>query len=337
MDATLTERWLEGFVEVVPMVDEASLTLARELVRELGARQGLPELVVQKLALVVTELGRNQLRHARLGRIGVRGLTREGTKGLEVAAVDRGDGIADPFTAFGGRPRTAGSLGVGLASVRAAVDELDVDLRLGAGTCLYARKYAAPLARRREVGLVVRPAADERVAGDDAAFFREGARLRLVVADGVGHGLPARTAAATAVDVLRGADAVDRTLHDVDDRLQGTRGCAIAVVDLDEVTGTARMSGVGNVEVHQVRAGGTTRLTGRPGVLGQRGRRLRVDVEELVLDPRDVLVVFSDGLSGRTELQRRDPLVQEHPVLVAHKLLEEFGRGHDDVTILVAR
>ncbi|MBK7399249.1 MAG: SpoIIE family protein phosphatase [Myxococcales bacterium] len=335
MDATLSERWLEGFAEVVPMVDEASLTLARDLVRRVG--HGMPEAMVERLTLVVSELGRNQLRHARLGRIGVRPLVREKTVGLEVAAVDRGDGIADPATAFAGKLRSSGSLGVGLASVRRGVDELDVDLRLGAGTCIYGRKFASPLARRREIGLIVRPAEHERVAGDDATFLREDGRLRLVVADGVGHGMHARTAASTAVDALRVAGVTDAILLDLDHRLHDSRGCAIAVVDIDEGARTARMSGVGNVEVHHVKLDGTTRLTGRPGSLGQRGRKLRVHVEDLSLDSRDVLFVFSDGLLSRTALTRRDPAVHEHPILVAQKLLQEFGRKNDDATVLVAR
>lgn len=335
MDATLTERWLEGFTEVVPMLDEASLTLARDLVRRVG--RGMPEPMVERLALVVSELGRNQLRHARVGRIGVRALVREKTVGLEMAAVDRGDGIADPTTAFAGKLRSTGSLGVGLASVRSGVDELDVDVRLGVGTCIYARKFASPLARRREVGLIVRPAEHEKVAGDDAMFLREGERLRLVVADGVGHGMHARSAAATAVDALRGAVATDVALLDLDPRLHDSRGCAIAVVDIDEGARTARMSGVGNVEVHHVKLDGTTRLMGRPGSLGQRGRKLRVHVEDLSLDPRDVVVVFSDGLLSRTALARRDPTVHEHPIVVAQKLLQEFGRKNDDATVLVAR
>ncbi|MBL8715850.1 MAG: SpoIIE family protein phosphatase [Myxococcales bacterium] len=336
MDATLTERWLEGFADIVPMLDEASLTLARDLVRRVA--QGMPEAMVERLTLVVSELGRNQLRHARYGRIGVRPLLRENTLGIEVAAVDRGDGIADPATAFAGKPRSSGSLGVGLASVRGGVDELDVDVRIGVGTCLYARKFASPLARRREVGVIVRPAEHETVAGDDAMFLREGERLRLVVADGVGHGVHARAAAATAVDALRGVGATtDVALLEVDHRLHDSRGCAIAVVDVDEGARTARMSGVGNVEVHHVKADGTTRLAGRPGSLGQRGRKLRVHVEDLSLDPRDVVLVFTDGLLSRTTLTRRDPLVHEHPILVAQKLLQEFGRKNDDATVLVAR
>src|SRR5690348_18021281 len=42
-----------------------------------------------------SELGQNQIRHARFGSLGVRDIERGGIRGIEIVAADRGEGIDD--------------------------------------------------------------------------------------------------------------------------------------------------------------------------------------------------------------------------------------------------
>src|SRR5215208_321253 len=99
MDPLLNELWLRG-LDPVPVIDEASLSLVRSDVRTSGKAIGLPDKSIEAMAIVATELGHNQLRHARSGRMGVRVVERDGIAGLEVVAADRGAGIAEPLQAL---------------------------------------------------------------------------------------------------------------------------------------------------------------------------------------------------------------------------------------------
>src|SRR5438093_130152 len=77
--------------------------------------------------------------------------------------------------------------------------EVDFDVRIDEGTCVAARVFAAPVPRS-EVAVIGRPCSGETTSGDDAGFVRgDGGALLLFAVDGLGHGPPAREAAARAV------------------------------------------------------------------------------------------------------------------------------------------
>ena len=50
-----------------------------------------------------------------------------------------------------------------------------------------------------------------------------------------------------------------------------------------------------------------------------------------------LLLVHTDGLVSRWDLDRYPGLVQRHPSLVAGVLFRDFNRGRDDVTVVAAR
>ena len=50
-----------------------------------------------------------------------------------------------------------------------------------------------------------------------------------------------------------------------------------------------------------------------------------------------LLILHSDGLEGRWQLDRYPGLVALHPALISGVLVRDFTRGRDDVTVLSAR
>ncbi len=344
MDALLTDRWLDGsgFLSVV---DDASVAVAREAVREAASERGFSAVAIGELAIVVSELATNQIRHARSGRIALRSIARDGVAGLEILAVDRGPGIEDPTEALRGEPRITGSLGTGLSSVLRMTDEVDFDVRLREGTCVAARKFVEPVRRRREVAIFGRPFEDESRSGDDALVLRDDHRLLVAVADGLGHGAAAREASSGAISVLRatGAERVARDPGAVFDEshraLEGTRGTVLSIAAIDEEASELTHAAIGNVVTHVVGVDGSRAFGGPSFVLGMRGAQVlgRARPEHHPLRARDVVILFSDGLSSRARLERGDDVLHDHPLLIAHRLVRAFGRETDDVTVAVAR
>lgn len=49
----------------------------------------------------------------------------------------------------------------------------------------------------------------------------------------------------------------------------------------------------------------------------------------------NLLIMFSDGLQSRWNLQTYPGLVHRHPAVIAAILHRDFCRGRDDVTVLV--
>jgi anti-sigma regulatory factor (Ser/Thr protein kinase) len=346
VEALLTDEWLpEPESQAIPILDEASLSLVRERVRELGAAESVSPDVVARAVLVASELGRNQLRHAERGRIAVRGIRRAVAGepaprcGLEIVAADGGAGIADVVTALRGVPRVSGSLGVGLAAMRENASEVDFDIRAREGTCIWARVFDRDMPRGIEVAVLGRALVGERVSGDHALFWREGARLTLAVCDGLGHGPPARDASGAAVRALRSGTgkAPLELLEDCHEALGSTRGAVMAIARIDPAAALVEVASAGNVSVDLVAPRSTRRFGGTSAVLGDPRASFRARAETKALERLDVLVMCTDGVRTRLSLEGDLELLREHPVVIAASVVDRFSRDDDDVLVLVAR
>lgn len=338
MGALLIDGWLHG-LDAFPTIDGASVSLARETARAVAADVGLAKEIGEAAALVASELANNQLAHARLGQIAVRPLHRAGVYGVEVVAADRGPGIADPSRALAGAGPSERSLGAGLSIARRTADELDLDVRAGEGTCVRARFFGRETPRRREVAILGRPAVDEAVSGDGAAFVRTEDALLVAVVDGLGHGPLAQDASVAAVDaVLANAyESLTAILDACHAALASTRGAVVTLIRVDERTGRLEHVSVGNVVARVERRTGSQSFVGTSFVLGSPGPRRPPRVEHADLGPGDVLLVFTDGFVTRTSLADDPELLHEPAVTIAQRVMDRFARDNDDATVLVAK
>lgn len=316
---------------LIPILDEASLSEARAQVRALDVDAAL----VDRALLIVSELGRNQLRHARDGSIESRAVD----GGIEVVATDSGPGIGDFAGSLDAAPRETGSLGVGFGSVRRLASSLDVDVRLGEGTLVRARVHVPDAPRRREVGIYGRAIAGERRSGDHAAFFRDRDLLMLAVCDGLGHGEPARIAADAAVASFRAGASREpaAVIEDCHAALGATRGAVMAVARIDETTGAMTLASAGNVDVQATAFRRLRRFGGSSAVVGGRPGPLKVRTETVPLLADDVVIVTTDGITSKAIIEDDPLLLRAHPAAIAQRILERFARPNDDALVLVAR
>jgi anti-sigma regulatory factor (Ser/Thr protein kinase) len=338
VEALLIHDWMRGFAPI-PILDEASVSVARDAVRRAGSEAGLPVEPVASLVTATSELAHNQLAHARRGAVAVRPISRDGTAGLEVVAADRGPGIADPAAALEGRTRAPRGLGAGVGAVRRLCSELDIDVRLGEGSCLRARVFAEPVRRRREVAIFGRPHPGESTSGDHASFVRTGEGLWMVVVDGLGHGGPAREASDLAIATLLGGSPTDPRafIEACHNSLRSTRGAVIGAMLLEEDKGEADVRIVGNVDVRLLSPKGSRCIGGSSLVVGSPQRLGRVGGERCTVDPRDAIVMSTDGIVRRGRDEHEPSLLFDHPVVLAQHLVQHHARSNDDVLVLVAR
>jgi len=323
--------------EVVLIDDQASISLVRQSIRRLGSEAGIAADRYEALSAAASELGHNQLAHGRRGSMAVSAISREGVAGLEVVAFDEGPGIKDPTAALRGELRRTGSLGVGLSAAYRLCDEMDFDVRVGEGTHVAARKFATPLPRS-EVAVFGRPIEGENESGDDAAFVRSRHALLVALADGLGHGSEAREASARAMATVRANAKGDPAalLGSCDQALRGTRGAVMAIVRFDRSAHTVTHAGAGNINTHLYRPRATRRFGSVSCVLGARGPSPRLMAETEPLEQRALLVMFSDGISARTDLSEDLELLRQPPLVIAHQVVVRHGRNTDDALVLVA-
>jgi anti-sigma regulatory factor (Ser/Thr protein kinase) len=339
--------------------DPSSISFARRGISEVAHNVGFHEPVLGKLAIIVTECATNQLKHAQRGELLARPVVRAGlasagsvppqSYGIELLAIDSGPGIRDLHACFVDGYTTAGSPGNGMGAIQRLSDELDIWSAPDLGTLLrivvWADAGAAAVDNQASVsyGAVNLPLQGETLCGDAWTCGYVDGEFVVLVADGLGHGPLANTAALAATETFAqlGASNVVRIVEATHVALRPTRGAALGVASIpafdaaDGAPGTARFCGVGNIAASVWTPSGHRHLVSHAGIVGHQMRKAQ---EFQVGWPRDgLLILHSDGLGTRWDLSRYPGLTQRHPTLIAAALYRDFARGRDDVTVFVAR
>lgn len=323
--------------QVVLVDDPSRVGEARRVAAAVAAPSGFDEEAQGRLALIVTELATNLLKHAGGGMLVVRALRRGG---VEVLAIDRGPGIPDVGASLEDGVSTVRTAGNGLGAIRRLASAFDIYSRRPGGTVVLARagtgtgtEGPGPLA----VGALCIPHPGEQVAGDgwDARETPEGCRV--MVADGLGHGPLAREAALSALTVFRtaGDRALPLVIEACHDALRATRGAAIAVAEVSAAEARVRFAGVGNVTgvvYGGPRVDHLVSLNGTAGLGAMRAREFTYGWPS-----RGVLVMASDGLHTRWSLDDHPGLAARDPSVIAAVLLRDHTRGRDDATVVVVK
>ncbi|MFC4454047.1 ATP-binding protein [Deinococcus sonorensis] len=320
----LLSRWM-------PLNDPSAVGAARRMAVEAARQRGADEQLLGRLALIVTELGTNVVRHAGGGQL-LLSAAADGP-GLEVLTLDRGPGIEHLPSAMRDGYSTQGSAGNGLGGVGRLADLFDV-YSDDQGTVFSALVGSAEAVRAHDVGVVVRPHPNETVSGDHAYVVQDGPTLCLTLLDGLGHGPAAALVTEVAGTVLAGAPVQPLArLQALHLGLRDTRGAVAAVVTLNGSDGV--VAGLGNISVtcQSVSAHRTFVMT--PGTLGHQWTPPRE--QPLTLTPGEVLVMHSDGVQTRWRLDRYPGLAQRRAIVIAAVLLRDLGRGPDDASVAVVK
>jgi serine/threonine-protein kinase RsbT len=93
-----------------------------------------------KVAVVISELGRNIERYAGKGSITLRAET--GRRAcIQIVAEDQGPGIPDLDLVLAGGHSTSNGMGLGVSGSRRLMDEFEIQSALGEGTTIRAMKW----------------------------------------------------------------------------------------------------------------------------------------------------------------------------------------------------
>lgn len=319
------------------VADPSQVAQARRALCAFATRHGATASRNAAIAIVITELATNLLKHGGGGDIGASWFDDADGAGVEVMALDRGPGMADVARCMQDGYSTAGSLGHGLGAVSRQSDHLRIWSRLGLGTAAAARfVLQAPGGDRNvQCGAVIMAYPGEVACGDSWAIEPSGATLLL--ADGTGHGVEAEKASQLATNVFRqhSQEPCEELVSRLHRALMPTRGAALAVARIDSATSVIRYAGVGNISGTLIAGGRLSHMVSHNGTAGHVAPRIREFVYNFSGKP--LVVLHSDGLTTRWDLAAYPGLLQQHPSLIAGVLLRDFRRGRDDASVVAAR
>jgi len=309
----------------------------------LAQRVGFSETEAGQLALIVTECGTNIIKHTpHGGQVAIRSLTEGNMLGVEVIALDKGPGIANIGEALRDGFSTVGSAGTGLGAIRRLSTVFDLWSRPDAGTALLAqlwRKTPSPelSAGFLQIGVICVPKLGEEQPGDSWSVLQNQMHCRILVVDGLGHGVGAADAARAALNTFTAHPtlAPDALVHATHQALKHTRGAVMAIADIDNLKREVRFVGVGNIDSAIYLPESARHMVSHNGTVGfEIG-----PTQEFVYDwsEEGVLIMNSDGCTSQLSLKPYIGLSAKHPTLIASVLYRDFNRGNDDVIVLVAK
>lgn len=323
-----------SLTQVLLIEDSSQIGHARRTAQRLAEQHGFDATEAGRVALVATELASNVLKHASRGEFHLRLLPRTGGFGIEMLAVDRAQGfdldacLTDGFS-------TGGTQGIGLGAVARQTEVFDVyaDTR---GAVLLARLY--PRADRQpdlRYGVSQHSLHNDPACGDAWHLTYNGANVSALIIDGLGHGEDAERAAKAGEQVFAQSPFASPVLlmEDMHRDMIGSRGGAAAFAQYNAARDSLTFTGVGNIGASLITADKSRGLASHPGIVG--GQYRKAQPFDYAHVNGHLLIMYSDGLQSRWNLQDYPGLVHRHPAVIASVLHRDFCRGRDDVTVLV--
>jgi serine/threonine-protein kinase RsbT len=126
---------------VLPIRSDEDVVRLRQSVREHMIAAGFSLIDQTKMITAASELARNTLRYGGGGEAHMLKLMNGMRRGLSLAFIDHGPGIADMKLALTDGYTTGGGMGLGLSGARRLADEFEIDSSPGNGTTVKISKW----------------------------------------------------------------------------------------------------------------------------------------------------------------------------------------------------
>ncbi len=182
----------------------------------------------------------------------------------------------------------------------------------------------------------IRPCPGERVSGDAVVIEPLEEGLFVAMVDVLGHGPQANDLTHVIETFLQRYRSFDVAglMTNLHQHLKGTRGAAVGLCAIEQLTGRVDYAGIGNTELRRF-GRVETRLVSQHGVVGQNIRTPRP--QSLQLESEDLLVLYTDGVSNRFTSDDYPGVFRHAPKEVASNIVQRFGKDHDDAACIAVR
>ena len=340
------------------VTDQSDVLIGNRRIREAGLLAGASDMDRDLVATMISELGSNIFKYARLGSISVSRSQEHDAVDIHICAQDQGPGIANVELAMTDHFSTGRTLGLGLPGVRRMSDTFSIQSSAQTGTRVSATKRikgprvtskgnsATPSRRLHspviettsqwDIGMRTRPMRGEVVCGDMTMAVQMDNGILLVIADATGHGKQANelTNSLSQFVLEHATSDVKALLTDMHAFLKGSIGAAVGALFVDTQLRTLTYAGVGNTGAAR-RSGESWRPVSKDGVLGQRLPTLFEQKTQLAQG--DLILMWSDGLSELASGMFATRNAYKSSAHLTHELLQELSKPHDDASCVVLR
>jgi anti-sigma regulatory factor (Ser/Thr protein kinase) len=338
----------DQFHSIINLPDRSYQAIARAELKSIATKAGFTGHKLAEIEIIIAEITTNLVKHATQGgQILCRIIAETEREGLEFISIDNGPGIAITSHVLKDGVSTKNTLGNGLGAIQRLSDVFDLYSLPGWGTILLCRVFRKMKKTFKPVDKTVMEALrvakpGETFCGDNWTLTGTDKMSRVTMADGLGHGPEADEAATKAISLFeqQTGTQVNEHLRTIHTGIRKTRGAVMSIAYIDNVNKQLTYGGVGNI---------LTRLINQPLSMSVRtfnsyngivGHTVPATINNTIIpwDKKlDMLVMHTDGISGRWDLAKYPKILQHHSIILCAALFKDHFRGTDDATIAVIR
>ncbi|MFT3680444.1 MAG: ATP-binding protein [Ferruginibacter sp.] len=326
--------------KLVSLPNRSYQAMARSEIKKIAAATGFSKKRMAELEIVVAEITTNLVKHAsKGGHILVKQLP-EDNPGIEMISIDDGPGMSAVAKMMEDGISTTNTMGHGLGAIKRLSDDFDIYSQKDWGTILLSRIYvhkpAAFPKKTVDIRTVMIAKEGETSCGDNYEYIIKGNQVKIVVSDGLGHGEDASIAATASLLAFRNnyKTKANELLKLIHTEIRKTRGVVMSITDIDFNNKQFSYCGIGNITAKLVGIDHKQRsCISYNGIVGH-SVPSTIHNHMYQWAKNDLLIIHSDGLSTRWDLQKYPSITKHDCSIIVAALYKDHNRGNDDVTIL---
>lgn len=322
--------------------DRSFLPIIKKDAARLGQAAGLIPRRLAEMDIILSEIATNLTKHAGGGEIIIRFLEEPAQSGIEILSIDSGPGMTDPGKMLEDGVSTTGTLGQGLGAIRRLSDQFQLYSSPGWGTVLLSRIFAPKPADARParwgVYPIVVPKPGETHCGDMCVWKSNPYFIKVMLADGLGHGILAQIASERAAEAFQKStfNTPHQILMDIHHQVKNTRGLVATVAVYDLTRKVWQFSGVGNISSRLTDAISSKTYLPYNGIVGVNMPRV-IESQAVKAEPGRHLVMCSDGVSSRWDAGRHIGAFRCDQSVLAGVIYKDFARHSDDTSVVIVK
>ena len=322
--------------------DRSYFSLLKKEIHRRAEEAGFITERINKLDLIVAEMTSNLFKYGDNGEILMGIFDNGGAPYVELISIDHGPGMANPARMIQDGVSTTSSMGHGLGSMKRLSDTFEVYSQVGWGTIVLSRIYNDPREAKKRQKLIIRPIViakpGETKSGDGLAIKQTDKYIKIMLADGLGHGPEANKAineAAAAFNVFQGYSPIE-TLRFIHPLIKKTRGAVISIVGYDFLSRTWTSAGIGNIATRMIGPSSVRNQMSYNGIVGHNIPNSMND-QEYSSEQYSEIILCSDGIKTRWDLSKY-PMISKYDLsILSAAIYKDQARKTDDMSVISAK
>lgn len=329
---------------VISLPNRTYQAMARAEIRRMAQSAGFAGHRLAEVEIIAAEITSNLSKHAvQGGQLLTKQIANDKSAGLEIIAIDNGPGISLPGKMLEDGVSTSNTLGQGLGAIKRLSDDFDLYSRKAWGTILLSRIFVHKPGRQAgrqqiDVKVVMVAKKGEERCGDNWTAIRKGNILKFALLDGLGHGPEAALAAEKGVLAFQEHNKVlpNEQIRNIHTQIKRTRGAVAGLAHIDFNHKQMLYCGVGNISGKLMSAAKPRPCMSYNGIVGH---TIPSTINNYIFnwERNDMLVLHSDGLSTRWDINKYPQIMKHDGSIIAAALYKDYCRGSDDATVAVIR